>query len=146
MPQLSNSKHERFAQEIAQGRSASEAFVLAGYAKNDSNAARLNENERVKARVAELIAERVEINREGINRAVERVQVSVESLLREAEAVRAKALEAGQFAAAISAIKEKGILAGLRVEKREQAHRTAEALSDAELTTIARGGGGEWLQ
>ena len=57
MPILSNSKHERFAQALAQGASASAAFVSAGYAKNDGNASRLRGNEKVSARVEELLAE-----------------------------------------------------------------------------------------
>ena len=55
MPILSNPKHERFALEIAQGKSASAAYVAAGYSKNDSNACRLNGNEKVRARVEELM-------------------------------------------------------------------------------------------
>lgn len=56
MPVLQNSKHELFAQARAQGQSATAAFVSAGYAANDSNAARLNGNERVRARVEEIQA------------------------------------------------------------------------------------------
>ncbi len=56
MPVLPNSKHELFAQARAQGQSAAAAFVSAGYAANDSNAARLNGNERVRARVEEIQA------------------------------------------------------------------------------------------
>lgn len=55
MPILSNPKHELFAQEIAKGVPASQAYVNAGYAKNDSNSSRLNGNDRVKARVQELL-------------------------------------------------------------------------------------------
>ena len=54
MPVLSNSQYERFAQEIAKGSSASAAYVAAGYAKNDSNASRLNRNEQVRERVTEI--------------------------------------------------------------------------------------------
>jgi phage terminase small subunit len=57
VPILPNSKHERFAQEVAQGSSASAAYVAAGYAKNDSNAARLNGNEQVRSRVEEILSE-----------------------------------------------------------------------------------------
>ena len=57
MPVLSNSKHERFAQEVAQGASASLAFVRAGYAKNDGNAGRLNRNELVRSRIEEILSE-----------------------------------------------------------------------------------------
>jgi len=51
---LKNIKHEKFAQGIAKGLSASAAFVEAGFKKNDGNAGRLNRNEQVAARVREL--------------------------------------------------------------------------------------------
>lgn len=54
MPALENPKHERFAQELAKGNTATEAYVLAGYAANDGNAIRLKGNDRVAARVAEI--------------------------------------------------------------------------------------------
>jgi phage terminase small subunit len=57
MPVLSNSKHERFAQEIAKGSSITAAYAAAGFSKNDSNASRLNRNELVRARVDEILAE-----------------------------------------------------------------------------------------
>lgn len=55
MPVLSNPKHERFAQALAQGLSAAAAYVEAGYAKSDSNASRLSGNEKVRSRVDELL-------------------------------------------------------------------------------------------
>jgi len=55
MPILSNPKHELFAQELAKGSPASQAYVSAGYSKNDGNASRLNGNEKVRARVDELL-------------------------------------------------------------------------------------------
>lgn len=57
MPILPKAGHERFAQFIAQGMSASAAYVAAGYSKNDGNAARLNRNEHVRARVEEILSE-----------------------------------------------------------------------------------------
>lgn len=60
MPVLSNPKHERFAQELAKGSSASAAYVAAGYAKSDSNASRLSGNEKVRSRVEELLEEGAE--------------------------------------------------------------------------------------
>ena len=51
---IANQRHELFAQGLAKGLPASTAYVEAGYAKNDSNAARLNRNEQVQARVTEL--------------------------------------------------------------------------------------------
>jgi phage terminase small subunit len=54
LPVLSNPKHERFAQELAKGKTATEAYQLAGYAPNDGNAARLKGNDRIEARLSEL--------------------------------------------------------------------------------------------
>lgn len=56
MTMLFNPRHERFAQGLAQGKTADEAYKLAGYAENRGNAIRLKANESVVARVAELQA------------------------------------------------------------------------------------------
>ena len=64
MTVLSNPRHERFAQELSRGRPASEAYVRAGYVKNDGNAIRLKGNEQVEQRVSEILtaaASRTEI-------------------------------------------------------------------------------------
>lgn len=129
MPVLDNPKHEAFAQALAKGNTATDAYVQAGYKPNQPNAARLISNDMVKARVAELQS-----------KAAERAVLTVETLIAEAEEVRSKALAAGQFAPAIAAIREKGVLAGLRVEKRENTNRSANDLSDDELAIIARAG------
>ena len=63
MAALKNARHERFAQELAKGKSASEAYRVAGYKPDDGNAIRLTGNDKVKARLAELserIAEKAE--------------------------------------------------------------------------------------
>jgi len=36
-----NLRHERFAQALAQGKTANEAYALAGYKANDGSASRL---------------------------------------------------------------------------------------------------------
>ena len=51
---LPNARHERFAQELAKGKTANEAYALAGYNANRHNAGRLKTNEHVLARVREL--------------------------------------------------------------------------------------------
>jgi phage terminase small subunit len=38
MPGLKNARHERFAQEVAQGKSAGEAYRTAGYRAADKSA------------------------------------------------------------------------------------------------------------
>jgi hypothetical protein len=57
------------------------------------------------------------------SRAACRAVVTVESLIAEAEQVRAAALENGQLSAAVSAITAKAKLAGLWLEKRENLNR-----------------------
>lgn len=66
---LANPKHELFALERAKGATVDEAYVLAGYKANRGNAARLNANESVQARVAEIqrgAAEKVELSVSGV--------------------------------------------------------------------------------
>lgn len=76
MPTLTNSRHERFAQEVAKGQSATGAYKTAGYdavgASANVNAARLLRNALVRARVDEILAE-----------GAERAGVTVEKVVRE---------------------------------------------------------------
>lgn len=61
---LKNQRHERYAQELAKGKSADEAYQLAGFKENRGNASRLKSNESIMKRVAEIqgrAAERAEI-------------------------------------------------------------------------------------
>lgn len=110
MPPLDNQRHEIFAQELAKGKPASEAYVLAGYSESgaEPNASRLIRNDKVRQRVVELQ-----------ERGALRAEVTVESLLQEAEDARLKAMELGQVSAAVAAIREKGVLSGKRVERSE---------------------------
>lgn len=129
MPALGNPKHERFAQELAKGKTATEAYVLAGYKPNDGNAATLKGNQRISGRVAEII-----------DRASVRVEITLARLMEMAATVYNAALEQGQNAAAIAAVKELGVLTGHRVERRENTNRNIDELSDSDLLAIARAG------
>jgi hypothetical protein len=60
MPILSNPRWEMFAQELAKGKTADEAYQLAGYTENRGNAARLKANESVTERVKKLLAKAAE--------------------------------------------------------------------------------------
>jgi phage terminase small subunit len=107
MTTLSNPRHERFAQELAAGKTADAAYVLAGYRANRSNAARLNANQDIQKRVAEIQSV-----------GAERAAVTVETLIAEAEEARSKAMgEKGGAAAAVAAITAKAKLAGLWRDK-----------------------------
>jgi hypothetical protein len=66
MPILANNRHELFAQGIADGKTIDQAYEDAGFKRNRGNAARLNAEESIRARVTELLsrsAAKVELNR-----------------------------------------------------------------------------------
>ena len=116
MPTLRNPRHERFAQELATGKTADAAYVLAGYRENRSNAARLSANQDIQKRVAEIQSLGAEL-----------AAITVETLIAEAEAARSKAMgEKGGAAAAVAAITAKAKLAGLWREKVAQTDPSGE--------------------
>jgi phage terminase small subunit len=71
MPALPNARHERFAQEIANGNSAAESYVLAGFKKNRHNAAALAREEHILTRVQHILAEREHIHGQATQKAIE---------------------------------------------------------------------------
>lgn len=109
MPILPNAKHEKFAQEVAKGKSATEAYVDAGYAPHRQAASRLLSNVDVQLRVSELQ-----------NRGAERAELTVEALLDELEEARTLAAELKQPAAMVAASMGKGKVAGLIIDKAEK--------------------------
>jgi phage terminase small subunit len=116
MPTLQNPRHERFAEELATGKSADAAYVLAGYRENRSNAARLSANRHILKRVAEIQSLGAEL-----------AAISIETLIAEAEAARSKAMgEKGGANAAVAAITAKAKLAGLWREKVAQTDPSGE--------------------
>jgi phage terminase small subunit len=136
MPILSNPRHERFAQELAAGKTADEAYELAGNKRNRGNASRLKANECIVKRVAELQERAAAV-------ANSTLSISLQWLEEKAEEARQLAMQQGQPSAAVAAIKELGVLSGLRVEKRENTNRNANDLTDDELADIARRGSGD---
>lgn len=72
MPILSNARHERFAQLLAEGKSADEAYSAAGFAPNRGNAATLKAKQSISDRVREIL-----------NRGAERAEITQEMVLRE---------------------------------------------------------------
>lgn len=66
---LKNARHERFAQELAKGKSQVDAYAAAGYTGDRTAASRLSTNANILARVEELkgkAAERCVVTVEGI--------------------------------------------------------------------------------
>lgn len=132
MPVLDNAKHERFAQEVAKGKTQEEAYKEAGYIGDRTAASRLSTNVNVQARIAELLeraAVRTEITVAGIT----------ERLLKIAEKGE-QTEEAAMLAVARASLMDAAKLNGLVVDKLEAktTNRTA-LISDQPMTE------GAWL-
>lgn len=128
MPALANQRHERFAQEIASGRSLTAAHASAGYRANASNAGHIRRKPCVAARIAELQAH-----------AALRAEVSLAMLTEKLLAIAAKGEALGGapgLAVARAALMDAAKLNGLVVERSVQAQVRVEDLL-AELDRIA---------
>jgi len=108
MPVLKNPKHELFAQEVAQGKTVTEAYVLAGYRHNDGNASKLNTRPEIQDRIKEITG-----------KAALRAEITIAKVLAELEEARSLAIRIEQPAPAVSASMGKAKVAGLLIEKQE---------------------------
>jgi phage terminase small subunit len=126
---LANPKHERFAQELAKGKPACEAYVIAGYKESRPAASRLSTNVNIVARVAEIV-----------DRGAIRSEVTVASLIKEAGEIQAAAMQEKQLSAASAALTIKAKLAGLWVDKSENTNRNVDParVTDAELAAVVQ--------
>jgi hypothetical protein len=123
MPPLPNARHETVAQLVAQGITKTEAYAIAGYSPDDGNASRLTGTDRVKQRVAEIQQKTADLT-----------QVTVARLVGAADEIRSLAVRDKQYSAAVGAVKEIGILTGLRIDRREVGRPgDFERMSDEEL-------------
>jgi phage terminase small subunit len=104
MPVLHNPRHERFAQELAKGKTADAAYEEVGFKKNRHNASRLAREEHIRTRVAELLAERDEMARNATQKATEALAIDrqwvlgrlVENVQRAMQAAPVKLSEDGE--------------------------------------------------
>jgi phage terminase small subunit len=135
MPTLRNPRRERFAQLLASGKTATDAYELAGYKRNDSNAPNLARTDEINGRVTEINNETLERERTTAAVAAERAEM--------ARAACEGAMEAGQFSAAVAATKEIGVLTGIRIERSERGmpgeFDWVDKLSVDELRLLAAG-------
>lgn len=96
---LKNAKHERFAQGVAKGKTAIDAYVSAGYEGHDASASRLRNNPKVKARIEEILA-----------KAARKVAITVETLTEQLAEDRECAREWKQASPMVAASKLQGQL------------------------------------
>jgi phage terminase small subunit len=83
MPILKNSRHERFAQELAAGKSATEAYEAAGYEPSRSAASRCAQRVDIRKRVDQILGARQSVEDKAIERAIERTAITKERVLME---------------------------------------------------------------
>ena len=105
MPVLKNARHETFAQGLAKGLTADEAYQKAGFKPNRGNAATLKANQSILDRVAEIQ-----------EKAAAKAGVTIQSLTDELEQARGIAIAEKQSSAAVAATMGKAKLHGLGVE------------------------------
>lgn len=131
MPILKNARHELFAQNLAKGKSQTQAYIAAGYSENGAavSGSQLLTNPKVSDRVAELKAE-----------AVAGLKVTVNEISLQIEEVRLLALEDKDYALAMAASMGRAKLHGLIVDKKEVKDTTpaAELSPEQRRAEIAR--------
>lgn len=129
MPPLDSPRQEKFVQLAVAGAPLIKAYEEAGYSPDYANAARLTRNDEVQQRMRE-------IQRYGQDMA----QITVASLVSRADELRELAIEHKQISAGVAAVKEIGILTGLRIDRREVGSPGEfERLSDDELLKLVEG-------
>jgi hypothetical protein len=126
---IKNTRHERFAQERAKGKSIDKAYALAGFKPNRGNAARLNANEGVRERIATLQA-----------KAAEKTLVTVEGLTSRLLKIAAKgenAKDAPLLSVARASLMDAAKLNGLIID-RSKIGLDLSGATDEELEVLER--------
>lgn len=126
MPVLKNPKHERFAQHRLKGETVDQAYESAGYKPNRGNAARLNANESITARIKELQS-----------KAAEKAEVTAADIAKQLDEDREFAQKNTHSSAAVSATMGKAKVLGLLSDKvKVQYENLGETEIDARLKSL----------
>lgn len=144
---LKNQRHERFAQGIAKGLTAKDAYIQAGYKARDNaaevNAARLLRNAQVRARIEQLA---VEIKNQAVADAEEiqrfftvvmRGEVTEQLLTRSGDLVTAPANVRDRTKAAELLARARGVFSNTDAAADGELAAIAEALREAEAPSLA---------
>lgn len=123
VPTLDNPKHERFAQDIAKGKTQAEAYAAAGYKPSEQHACRLASSGKVAARVAEIL-----------ERSAIRAEISLATITEDLARIATKAEGLGEssgFSVARAAKMDIAKLHGLVVDKSIAATTSLEDMLDS---------------
>lgn len=83
MPALKNARHEAFARELAKGKTADEAYKLAGFKPDRGNASRLQQKDSIRQRVTELLEWEQTVERKATEKAIDKLAITKERVLAE---------------------------------------------------------------
>ena len=123
MPALKNARHERFAQELAKGKSQAEAYVEAGYKPSRSAATRLAADVNIRERLNQLgerVAAKTELTATAITERLMRLADVAEATgITPGDDGRPKASSSKHLAVARQALMDAAKLNGLVIDKGE---------------------------
>lgn len=94
MTALANARHEKFAQELSKGKTADEAYVIAGYKQNRGNASTLKQDQSILARVSELLTEHEAIHAQATADAIKSTGLTKEWIIETLKENVARAMQA----------------------------------------------------
>ena len=135
MPVLSKSRHELFAQAVANGRSLDDAYSDAGFVRNRGNASKLMRNTAIQSRVDELLQERAKGT---LQKTVTETQYTRERLLGYLEEAREIAIEKENPTGVTAATIGMARILGLIIDRREVGDVGAfDNMTDEELIAAA---------
>lgn len=83
MPVLRNARHEKFAQLLAQGKTADDAYAQAGFKANRGNAATLKQKQSIQERVSQLLEWAQTLERKATEKAIDKLAITKERVLAE---------------------------------------------------------------
>jgi phage terminase small subunit len=137
---LENAKQERFAQALAAGKNAVDAYEFAGYRRNRGHASTLRKDPKLLKRVDEILESRGQIQARGALAAIERACLTKSTVIDMLIADRELARKNGQSSAAIRATELIGIELGMFVKRTDNKHtveRRFSELSEEEQERVA---------
>ena len=134
MPVLDNPRHEKFAAFLAEGKSATDAYVAAGYKDGSSKRfgahSLLQRHPEIKDRATQILTENAA-------RVAAAQLITKEKLIEWHNEIREQGKKSGQLSPSETAIKEISVLTGHRVERAEiGAPGEFDAIQDDELELL----------
>ena len=130
MPPLDNAKHERFAQALAAGKHAVDAYEVAGYRRNRGHASTLRKNPKLLKRVDEILETQGQIQGRGALAAIDRVRLTKTAVMDMLLADRELARQKGQASAAIRATELVGVELGMFTTRSDNKHSFEKRFSE----------------